>query len=296
MVVAKETTAVTSTPSGDGTTYTPANAAFGSGYQFGVTNEYLVYKGTGTSVTVTGLTNCILANFTIFTRKGTTWSSGNATSDTPIAPLTLSSVAPLDMATNVATNTKLTLTFSQNVSISSTGGSAAATSITITENGSPFQVIGRGSGSISISSNVVTVTVNALNLNKTYDVVVGSKVFKACGVDFAGVSTGNWDFTSSAGIDNTPVPSTTVCTNVYGPLGSISLQETAVNNFQGVSNTTKTLILKFDVSGFAFKPGGVTLAVTGGGDISNSSSIASASFSSITVNIYYSLMWSTSRV
>ena len=53
LVVAHQGSAVDSNPV-DGTTYT-ANAAFGSGTQIG-TGNYVVYKGTGTSVTVTGLT------------------------------------------------------------------------------------------------------------------------------------------------------------------------------------------------------------------------------------------------
>ena len=53
LVVAHQGSAVDSNPV-DGTTYT-ANAAFGSGTQIG-TGNYVVYKDTGTSVTVTGLT------------------------------------------------------------------------------------------------------------------------------------------------------------------------------------------------------------------------------------------------
>ena len=50
----KAGTAVTANPV-DGTTYT-ANAAFGGGSQVGSTGYYVVYKGTGTSIAVTGLT------------------------------------------------------------------------------------------------------------------------------------------------------------------------------------------------------------------------------------------------
>lgn len=74
LVIAKETSAVTVTPTGDGTAYT-ADAAFGSGSDVG-TGEYVVYKGTGTSVTVTGLTNGTTYHFEVFARKATTWSTG----------------------------------------------------------------------------------------------------------------------------------------------------------------------------------------------------------------------------
>ncbi|WCO01151.1 beta strand repeat-containing protein [Psychroserpens ponticola] len=81
LVVAKATSAVTVTPTGDGTAYT-ANTVFGSGTDLG-TNEYAVYKGTGTSVTVTGLTNGTTYHFTAFARKTTTWSAGVTDSATP---------------------------------------------------------------------------------------------------------------------------------------------------------------------------------------------------------------------
>lgn len=83
LVVAKATSAVTVTPTGDGTAYT-ANAVFGSGTDLG-TNEYAVYKGSGTSVTVTGLTNSTTYHFEVFARKDTTWSSGVTDSSTPNA-------------------------------------------------------------------------------------------------------------------------------------------------------------------------------------------------------------------
>lgn len=81
LIVAKATSAVTVTPTGDGTAYT-ANAAFGSGTDLG-SNEYAVYKGTGTSVTVTGLTNGTTYHFEAFARKTTTWSAGVTDSSTP---------------------------------------------------------------------------------------------------------------------------------------------------------------------------------------------------------------------
>lgn len=81
IVVAKASSAVTATPSGDGTAYTAA-AAFGSGTAIAA-GEYIVYKGTGTSVTVTGLTNGTTYHFKVFTRRGSAWSSGTATSAVP---------------------------------------------------------------------------------------------------------------------------------------------------------------------------------------------------------------------
>ncbi|MFN3951492.1 MAG: autotransporter-associated beta strand repeat-containing protein [Thermaurantimonas sp.] len=73
MIVAKESSAVTGTPTGDGSGYT-ANLAFGSGTAFG--GGYVVYKGFSSPQTITGLTNGTTYYVKIFSRKGTDWSSG----------------------------------------------------------------------------------------------------------------------------------------------------------------------------------------------------------------------------
>jgi len=74
MVVAHSGGSVTQTPSGDGSAYI-ANAVFGSGTNLG-TNDYVVYKGTNTSVDVTNVNNGTQYCFKIFTRKDSEWSSG----------------------------------------------------------------------------------------------------------------------------------------------------------------------------------------------------------------------------
>jgi len=81
IVVAKLGSAVTATPTGDGSNYT-ANAAFTSGFAI-ATDEYVVFNGTGTSVTVTGLTNGSTYHFRVFTKRGTSWSSGVITTGLP---------------------------------------------------------------------------------------------------------------------------------------------------------------------------------------------------------------------
>jgi len=80
LVVAKKTT-VTAAPIGDETAYT-ANAIFGSGTEI-APNEFVVYKGTGNTETITGLTNGTEYHFTTFTRTGTDWTTGVKTSVTP---------------------------------------------------------------------------------------------------------------------------------------------------------------------------------------------------------------------
>jgi len=87
LVVAKPTSSVSAAPSGDGSAYT-ANATFGSGTTFN-TSGSVVYKGAGTSVTVTGLTNGTTYYIKAFTREGSQWSSGTEVSVVPTIPVTL---------------------------------------------------------------------------------------------------------------------------------------------------------------------------------------------------------------
>nr|MBP8992298.1 hypothetical protein [Bacteroidales bacterium] len=74
LVVARQGSSVAYTPTGDGSTLT-ANSIFGSGDDVG-SNQYVVYKETGTGLTITGLTNDETYYAKIFVRKGTDWSSG----------------------------------------------------------------------------------------------------------------------------------------------------------------------------------------------------------------------------
>jgi peptidoglycan/xylan/chitin deacetylase (PgdA/CDA1 family) len=79
MIVAKAVSPFTTLPSG--TAYT-ANANFtGSGTAF--EGGKVVYKGTGTNVTVTGLSNGTLYQFKAFGRVGNVWSNGVSVTATP---------------------------------------------------------------------------------------------------------------------------------------------------------------------------------------------------------------------
>ncbi|GDX47418.1 hypothetical protein LBMAG25_02360 [Bacteroidota bacterium] len=85
LVVAKASTGVTATPSGDGTAYT-ANSVFSSGGSGASlpANEFAIYKGVGNSVTVTGLTSGTTYFFEVFVRNGTIWSPGVLVSAEPV--------------------------------------------------------------------------------------------------------------------------------------------------------------------------------------------------------------------
>ncbi len=70
----------TGTPTGNGSAYT-GNLAYGSGTALG--NGFVVYKGSTSSQTVTGLTNGTQYFYKYFTRRGTTWTSGTEVNATP---------------------------------------------------------------------------------------------------------------------------------------------------------------------------------------------------------------------
>lgn len=85
LIVAKSGSVITNTPTGDGSAYT-ANATFGSGTDLGG-SEFVVFKGTATTETITSLTNNTAYYFKAFGRKGTSWSTGVEISTTPRAAL-----------------------------------------------------------------------------------------------------------------------------------------------------------------------------------------------------------------
>lgn len=80
VLIVGATAANTGTPTSDGSAYT-GNLAYGSGTTLG--NGFVVYKGTTSPQTVTGLTNGTTYYFKLFTRKGTNWSAGVEVSVTP---------------------------------------------------------------------------------------------------------------------------------------------------------------------------------------------------------------------
>ncbi len=100
MIVAKDSSAPTFTPSGNGSSY-QADTAFGSGTDLG-NGEYVVYKNNGSNVTVGNLTNGTEYFFSLFVRDGSEWSDSVVVSAKPDTTTTFS---PGDLAI-LAINTK----------------------------------------------------------------------------------------------------------------------------------------------------------------------------------------------
>lgn len=87
--------AVTFTPTGDGSAYS-ANNIYSSSNQ-------IVYKGTGTAVVVSGLSNLSQYCFTVYVRSGTEWSFGQ---EVCVVPTTVTEFEPGDLAI-VSVNTQV---------------------------------------------------------------------------------------------------------------------------------------------------------------------------------------------
>lgn len=82
ILIVAATAANNGTPAGNGSAYT-GNNVFGAGTALG--NGFVVYKGTTSPQTITGLSNGTTYYFKIFTRVNTTWSSGVEVSAQPSA-------------------------------------------------------------------------------------------------------------------------------------------------------------------------------------------------------------------
>ena len=98
IVLARSGSAVTTDPT-DNTTYT-ANAAFGSGTQVGSLN-YTVYKDTGSTVTVTGLTANTTYYFKIYELNGSTGTENYLVTSPATGSKTTTATQPTTQATNV---------------------------------------------------------------------------------------------------------------------------------------------------------------------------------------------------
>ena len=81
LVFATDTSFSTATPTGNGGTYT-ASTTFGAGTAFD--GGFCVYKGTGTTETIIGLTNGTTYTYKVFTRNDLEWSNGVEVSCTSV--------------------------------------------------------------------------------------------------------------------------------------------------------------------------------------------------------------------
>ena len=224
VIVAAQGATVTATPSG--TSFT-ANSVFGSGQNLG-SNNYVVYQGTGTNVTVTNLTASTQYTFKIFTRTGTEYSAGVSRTITTAAPPAPAMVVKQNTTTYTsggtaynfgsvvqgASGSAVTFTIqntgSANLTISTplgqTGDYAVTTQPTSPVSGpsgsTTFQVVftptgqGTRTGTVVISSNDPTTPTFTLKLTGTgtasaaSDIIVNSGfTYNSTGIDYAAKQT-----------------------------------------------------------------------------------------------------------
>lgn len=291
LVVARANTPATGSPSGNGSAYT-ANLDFTSGSSSSFGGGKVVFKGASQPAgrTVTNLTAGTLYYFTLFTRKGTNWSSGTAISTYTGAP-GISSLTPADNATGVSTNSTFVIEFTEKVFVSTTSASGSEDNIVFDNSGADPSITraSTGDGSFVISGTTASITLNSdLDVSTVYNILIGNKMFAdSTGNDFGGTSAGNWNFTTASGILFTP-PTAGVCQNQFTNLGSINLNETSDNNFQGTDNGSFTMILGFDKAGYIFQPSttGVTVSIDPGGDI-QSVTVNSVGFTQVLLTVQF---------
>ncbi len=186
LVVANETSGIDFSPSGNGSSYT-ANTVYS-----GV--DQVVYKGTGTNVTVTSLTNGTTYYFEIFTRKGTEWSSGVEVSCTPNEVTVL---YPGDLAI-VAVNTQIVgIGGPDEVCFFTFKDITNGTAIDFTDNGYERLTTGKwadSEGTIRIERNGNTIEKGTVICIQGQGHIPSNFTVLTCGTD-----DGNWTVTSLNG-------------------------------------------------------------------------------------------------
>jgi hypothetical protein len=200
-----------------------------------------------------------------------------------VAPI-FTGLSPADNATNVSTGPTLTMTFDENLKISTTAGTANETGIRIMNaDNTQRQIIDRSSSNVSIANNVVTISgISSLNVSSSYYVLIGAKVFSDFSSNnFIGItlSTG-WNFTTVPGVSIT-APNDIACVGSYKSYPNIVITEAGSGNFK---TGTQTLIFSFSSAGYGFENG--TGLVTGSGaDLT----INSFAVTSTTITINYTV-------
>ncbi|QHT69713.1 PKD domain-containing protein [Rhodocytophaga rosea] len=206
MIVAKAGTGITASPVGDGSAYVASTNFSNGGTSFD--GGKVVYKGTASPQTITGLTNNTLYYFKVFTRSGTNWSDGIQTSSTPVAPtVTVSNVTNL-AATALDTQVRLNWTNPANLdqimivakagaSITATptgDGSAYIASTNFTNGGSSFD-----GGKVVYKGTASPQTITGLTNNTLYYF----KVFTRIGTTWStGIQTSATPFVQSVTVSN----------------------------------------------------------------------------------------------
>ena len=278
MIVAKASTGFTTIPSG--TTYT-ANANFtGAGTAF--EGGKVVYRGVGTSMTVTGLTTGTNYFFRVYTRSGTAWSTGVQVSAIPIAP-----PAPVNITNLIATPqtnamllgwTNPTTAFDEVMIVAK-----ATTGFTTVPNGTTYTANANftGAGTAFEGGKVVyrgvgtSMTVTGLTAGTTYffRVYTRSGTAWSSGVEVSAVPTAPTPTPNITNLIATPQTNAVLLgwTNPTSAFDEVMIVAKATTGFTTIpSGTTYTANANFTGAGTAFEGGkvvyrgvGTSMTVTG---------------------------------
>ena len=240
IVIAKAASDVTSSPV-DGTTYT-ANTAFGSGSQIG-TGNYVVYNGTGSSVTITGLTTGTYYDVKVYEFNGPGGTENYLTSSYgtsyQIASGSVSAVASGNWSTGGTWSSNSAPTASTNViipngfTVTCTNSTNNCFNLTV-ENGATL----RSDGSNVTSAASRTLRVNGTKIMNYGIIGFGSATLDTSGLRFDIYNTGSTVTFSGTGktmltklIPAAVVPELKISTNMsisyqanYGSAGGSGLQ------------------------------------------------------------------------
>lgn len=124
----------------------------------------------------------------------TTWNFGvEAAPPADTIPPAISTLSPVDNATNVSLTSNLVITFSENIA-------KGSGNILIKRNGTTVQTIDVTSGSVTVAGAVVTIDPANLSYSDTFNIEMASGVFKDLNNNsFAGISNSTtWDFSTQA--------------------------------------------------------------------------------------------------
>ena len=228
MIVATSTNANNNgTPTGNGNSYT-ASLTYGSGTAFG--NGFVVYKGSTSPQVVTGLTNGTLYYFKVFTRNGTSWSSGVESSATPaLIPTTIYSQG---FETGTLSSPNYSGGASMDANLSSSNWSVASTAVLFTGSG------GSGTNALGVNPSAT----NASPYTLTFNV--------ASGYQLSVTAYNYWRQTSTNGASVTSITinGTTITTgSVTCPTAGANIGSTSVANT--ISGLTGTITVLVNISG-----------------------------------------------
>jgi len=217
LVVAKEASAVTVMPTGDGSLYI-ADATFGSGTDLG-TGEYAVFKGGTEAVTVSGLNSLTTYHFTVFTRTGTSWNSGVTTTAT-----TNNTFTSITAANNANLSWEDTSSW-----IGGTVPSAASDDVTINAG-----LIINSDVELNDMVNNARVTVNAGFFLDVQDLTCTASnilvILKATSNSFASLIVNTLSSSTSSLIYDRIIANTPINDLVSSPVGNMDFSSLAVNS------------------------------------------------------------------